>query len=458
MSQVQPPPMDLDAEGAVLATLLLDPDRIASVEAILKPDDFYSDANRRIAATIWELDRQAQAVDIVTVATLLKSRGQLDSVGGSSYLAQLTDGTPAVAHVEDHARTVAAAARIRRLQALCRLVAAEGYTALQNAPQWLQEVEARVFAVTDTSNMAPETIAIIGDAVKVEYDELRDRANGKKPAAGIPTKIVALDKILHGLVDAVPYVVAGRPGHGKTAIALQVATAVARQGYLVVFLSQEMPKPQLVQRAIAQWSGIEQDKLRCGNIAPDEWVGLTEAVQNIETLPLAIDDRAGQTVHGCRSAVRRAVQKLRAKGYEGRLGLIVLDYLQIMTDDRNYGDSRATAVGENMHGLTRMAKEFCCPVMVLSQLNREIDKRQDKRPQLSDLFEAGAIEADAYAVIFVYREDCYRDPSEHNGEADIIVAKQRNGITGTAKMRYATSTLFMAPADEWDGDFQDGES
>lgn len=457
MTEQLPPVHDLDAEAAVLSTILLAPERIAEVERIVQPGDFFSDSNRWIARVAWELDREAAGVDVTSVASRLRTEGKLDVVGGTPYLAQLIDATPSVAHVEDHARIVATAARIRRVQAVCRLVAAEGYSALADATAWFQDVERRVFEATDQSRLTLETLALFQDAVMVEYDALRDRANGKREAAGVRTRLVPLDNVLGGgLVDSVPYVVAGRPGHGKTALGWQIAEGVARDGNLVVFLSQEMPREQLVMRAIAQAANIEPARMRSGqHMRPEDWEAVVNAMRVIEHLPIAIDDKGSQTVHGARSAVRRGVQKLQAKGHKGRLGLVVLDYLQIMGGERRMGDSRATEVADNMHGMTALAKEFRCPVLILSQLNREIDKRPNKRPQLSDLGESGAIEADAYGVIFVYREDCYRDESERTGEVDVVVAKHRNGRTGTVTMSYGASTLFASIADEWDGDFTD---
>jgi replicative DNA helicase len=437
------PPHDLDAEGSVLSALMLDPERIAELEPILRPDDFYADCNRQIAKVIWELDAAGEAIDTTSVASRLKASDRLAQVGGSPYLAQLTGSTPAVAHIAAHAGVVAATARIRRVQTLCKVLAAEGYGAAQDAPEWLQSVEARVFEATDSASMAPDTISVMFDAVRAEHEALQARAKtGALP--GRPTRIGALDRIIGGLVDSVPYVLAGRPGHGKTALAWQIAEGVARTAP-VVFMSQEMPVAQLTQRAIAQGSGIEMDRLRnARGLSTRDWEAIANATQLISKLPIAIDDRAGHTVHGIRSAVRRCAQKLRAAGHVERLGLIVLDYLQIMGGERQRGDSRSTEVSDNMHGVTRLAKEFGCPVLVLSQLNREIEKRPDKRPKLSDLGESGAIEADAYCVMFVYREDCYREPAQHDGKAEIIVAKNRNGRMGRADLMYTKSTLFVA--------------
>lgn len=455
MTEQLVPVHNLDAEAAVLSTLMLDPDRIAAVEQILTPENFYSEANRHIARAIWELDREAAAIDVATVAARLNASEKLTMVGGTPYLTMLNDSTPAVAHVEDHARIVATAARIRRVQAICRLVAAEGYGAMADAPEWLQSVEARVLAATDAATLSQETIALLGDAVPTELDALRDRANGKTGTGGHKTRIAGIDRVLHGLIDGVPYVIAGRPGHGKTGLAWQIADGVARSGDCVVFLSQEMPRAQLVQRAIAQCSGVEPEAIQAGRLTPDDWATISAAVTTIGKLPIAIDDKAGHTVHTARSSVRRCMQKLRASGCDGRLGLVVLDYLQIMGGERQRGDSRATEVSDNMHGITRLAKEFNCPVLVLSQLNREIDKRNEKRPQLSDLNESGAIEADAYGVIFVYRADCYRKPDERDGLAEIIIAKHRNGRTGDVSLRYMPSTLFVGLADEWDAAGED---
>lgn len=461
MSQRLPPPCDMDAEASVLSALMLDPERVAGVSRFLAPGDFYSDANRRVAQAIWDIDAAGTALDITAVASRLRADGTLAAIGGTPYLAQLTDATPAVAHVEDHARVVAAAARIRRVQAVCQVAAAEGYAALGNAPEWLGSVQRRVCEATDDFAGDADTIAVLVDAIALEYGEIQRRSRSDEQRSGRRTRIQALDRILNGLVDSVPYVLAGRPGHGKTAAAWQIAEGVARGDELVVFLSQEMPLAQLTMRAIAQASGVEPDALRSGRLEPADWTRIADGIALIQHLPIAIDDRAGHTVHSARSSVRRCVQKLRAAGHRHRLGLVVVDYLQIMADERQRGDSRASGVAESMHGLTRLAKEFACPVLVLSQLNRELEKRPDKRPKLSDLGESGAIEADAYGVMFIFRADVYRDRKDHDNGAEIIVAKHRNGRCGTAQLHYCPSTLLAAVTDEYDdlsNDFDEGDA
>jgi replicative DNA helicase len=442
-----PPVHDLDAEASVLSTLMLDPERIASLETVLRPGDFYSDANRRIAEAIWALDADGARVDVTTIAGRLRATEQLQGVGGTPYLSQLLDATPSVANVVAHARTVAVAARVRRVQDVCRLVAAEAYTMPLDPEEWLQSVEKRVFAATDSSSMSADTITVLSDAVDEERASMQERAVTKK-SLGRSTKITQLDGIFGGLVDAVPYILAGRPGHGKTALCWQIVEGIARDGALGVMLSQEMPRPQLVQRAIAQAANIEVRQIQRCWLSAEEWQLVDSATSYVANLPIAIDDRGGHTIHSVRSAVRRSVQKLRAKGHTGPLGIIALDYLQIMASDgASRRESRSTEVSDNMHALTAMAKEFRCPVLVLSQLNRDIEKRPDKRPKLSDLNESGAIEADGYGIMFVYREDCYRPKEAHDGKAEIIVAKNRNGRTGTAKLRYLPSTFFAGDAD-----------
>lgn len=451
MSQ-QAPVCDLDAEAAVLSALLLDPQRISSIDTILSPRDFYSPENRVIAEVIWALDAEAAAIDITAVASQLKAIDRFDAIGAGAYLGNLLDATPAVAHVADHARIVASAARIRHVQAVCQTAKAEGYSALPDAVAWLESVQRRMYEATD-NGLTEDTIALLSQAVPDEYDAIVARSKGEAEY-GRPTRIPALDRILNTLVDGVPYILAGRPGHGKTALAWQIAEGVAKGGELVAFLSQEMPKAQLTMRAIAQAASIEPQKLLSGDISDDEWPLIAQALGHVSRLPVAIDERSGHSVQSARGSVRRCVNKLRGAGNRGRLGLIVLDYLQIMSRPSRVDPYQGAT--DNMRGLTQMAKEFRCPVLVLSQLNRSIEKRQDKRPMLSDLADTGAIEADGYGVMFVYREDCYRDEAQHDGLAEIIVAKQRNGRIGTAKLRYLPSTQFAAPADEWDGDFQDG--
>jgi replicative DNA helicase len=435
MSTSLPPPNDLDAEAAVLSALLLRPASIADVQQILSPGDFYANANRWIAEAIWALDAAASNVDTVAVASWLRDHERLQQVGGTPYLMQVTDATPAIAHVQDHARIVASLARIRRVQALCGEIRAEGYTANENVAEWLQGVEARVFAATQGTE-SESTLVTLRDLVSDAHQGLLE-PDASPSGAGVQTKIPGLDRKLRGLDPGNVYLIAARPGHGKTALVEQLAVECAIRGGPVHFASLEMPREQLAVRALSQWSGVAHERIKDRKLWHADWEPVANAVDMLSRLPLTVDDAPVQGVHHVRSAVRRSMQRLAVQ----RMGMIVIDYFQLMLTKTTRNSNRDQELGEVSRGVRAMAKEFECPVLLLSQLNREIEKRKDKRPLLSDLRESGSLEADAFGIIFVYREDCYRDNDEQDGKAEIIVGKNRGGATGSVMCNYKAETM-----------------
>ena len=465
------PPHDLDAEAAVLAATLLDRDALDQVLEILQPEHFYSEANRLIFNASRELSEEGVPIDVVTVASRLRDREQLQKAGGSSYLGGLVDATPAVAHVAHHARTVKEKWRLRRVIATCQRVAAEGYGDVGEAQQFIDEAEQSLYDLART----PETTSVIklSDALTTAFKQLSAAAERGGDITGIATRYPDLDKKLAGLHRGDLMIVAARPGMGKTSFVLNVAANVAspqtttpgatdpndgeqKLGHGVAVFSLEMPKEQLANRLLCCEARVDLGRLRQGHLAHEDWTRLTEAASVLAPLPLWIDDSPALGMLELRAKVRRLQAELSRSNQvaepEHGLGLVVIDYLQLMKGRANV-NSREQEISEISRGLKALAKELSVPVVALSQLNRGVETRggKDKRPLLADLRESGAIEQDADTIIFIYRDEYYnRDTTEDKGIAELIVAKQRNGPTGTVRTRFvANYTRFesLAPGE-----------
>lgn len=443
------PPQDLDAEASVLSALLLDPDRLPELREALRPEQFYSDANRRVYAALCELADRSDRIDLRTVAALLESRQQLAGIGGTAYLAQLSDATPAVAHVDAHAKLVSDRHRQRRAIELCRRYAAEAHGDVGEVEEWLQRLEQAVYGLAEarTTTGGTETLA---RAVPRALDGLRAiRESGAAPA--VSTGWPSLDQLLAGgLRRGHQYVVAGRPGMGKSALGLGVALNVAQAGRAAVVVSCEMPADDLVARAIAVHQDLPVSDILGGGQQPGQWASIMLGAEAIRTLPLALRYCPGATVQTVRSTVRQALQQLRGEGQQVELGVVVVDYLQIMQGQRQRGDSRESEVAELSRQLLYLAGEFAVPTVVLSQLNRGVESRDCKRPRLSDLRDSGAIEQDASAVALLYRDEYYDRHSARPGQLDVEIAKNRNGPTGTATLRFIgeSTQITEIPASE----------
>jgi replicative DNA helicase len=454
------PPSDLDAEAAVLSSVLLEPASFDQVQEFLAPDHFYADANRRVYEAVVELSSNGRPVDVVSVAGFLRDRGRLDQIGGTPYLAQLADATPAVAHVVAHAQAIREKWRVRQLISICQRYAAEGYTSPPDVQRYVDEAEQAVFDIARTSegsNVEPVRDAVVR-AFKI-LEEAERRGGG---VTGIPTGFTRLDRQCSGLHPGDLFIVAARPGMGKTSLVLNMALNVAaarvvreaadedyfetpaeEPGYGVLFCSLEMPKEQLAARLLASEARVDMASIRGGNMSREDWSKLTEAASRLARLPLWLDDTPALTLLDLRAKIRRlhaevtrGESSVRARG----IGLIVVDYLQLMQGRRDAG-SREQEISELSRGLKQLAKEMKVPVIALSQLNRAVETRttKDKRPQLSDLRESGAIEQDADTILFIYRDDYYFRDSETKGTAEIIIAKQRNGPTGTVLTKFTAS-------------------
>lgn len=479
------PPHDLDAEAAVLSSVLLSVEAFDQACELLRPEHFYSDANRRIFEAVVELQAQNRPVDIVSVATWLRDRERLQQVGGTPYLAQLTDATPAIAHVEAHARVVREKWRLRQLIATCQRFAGEGYGDCGDVQLFVDRAEQAIFDIA----RVPEATAVrpVKEAVHGAFDLIVAASKRGEGITGIPTGFNLIDRRTAGLHDGDLYVVAGRPGMGKSAFALNIAVNVAmprrvttaepddpyaagdveQPGYGVAVFSLEMPREQLASRLLASEARVDASRIRSGHIRNEDWNKLTDAAARIGRLPVWLDDTPALTLLDLRAKVRRLKAEIgRGTGEQPRaqrLGLVVIDYLQLMQGRRDAGN-REQEISELSRGLKQLAKEMQVPVIALSQLNRSVETRttKDKRPQLSDLRESGAIEQDADTILFIYRDEYYSAESPDRGIAEIIIAKQRNGPTGKVKTRFSAEfTRFDNLADqEYDfdefDDFADG--
>lgn len=446
------PPADLDAEAAVLSSVLLSSEAFDTVQELIEPKHFYVDANRRVYEAVLELATKNRSVDTVSVAGFLRDRGRLDQVGGTPYLAQLVDATPAVAHVEEHARTIREKWRLRSLIATCQRFAAEGYGDCGDVQEFVDEAEQSIFElarVKSESDVVP-----VREAIQQAFHVLTEARQRGGGVTGFSSGFTELDRRTSGLHKGDLYIVAGRPGMGKTSFVLNVAANVAAPrlasggevgaghveipGDGVAFFSLEMPREQLAARLLASEARVNMADLRSGQVGAEDWNKLTEAAARLGRLPLWLDDTPAISILDLRAKLRRLQAELR-KHPDGpkELGLVAIDYLQLMSGRKGVA-SREQEISEISRGLKQLAKEMSVPVMALSQLNRSVETRgtKDKRPQLSDLRESGAIEQDADAIMFIYRDEYYFEDSPDKGQAEVIVAKQRNGPTGTVKVKF----------------------
>ena len=439
-------PQALEAERAVLGGILLENHALNVVTQILEPHDFYSRAHGVIFEGMTDLFRRGQPVDNITLRAFLVDRDLLKRAGGDETLLLLTDSIPTVANIEHHARIVREKAVVRRLIQGCHEIAARGYADYGPVEDFLDEAEKTVFDVAKHRSTSP--YEHIKDVVIRTFDEVTQAAERKERITGLPTGFDRLDKLTAGLHSGQLVIVAGRPGMGKTAFALNLAVAAAQaRAVPVVVFSLEMAKEELARRLLCSSARVDGSRLRTGMLSRDDWTRLTAAAGPLTNLSIFIDDTPALSLMELRGKARR----LRA---EHGLGLVVVDYLQLMRAG-NRKDNREQEISEISRSLKALAKELGVPVIALSQLNRAVENRagKDKRPQLADLRESGAIEQDADVILFIYREEVYaRDDEERaaaHGIAEIIIGKQRAGPVGTVKCRFFHEfTRFEALADD----------
>ncbi|MGF1469430.1 MAG: replicative DNA helicase [Sandaracinaceae bacterium] len=424
------PPHSLDAERAVLGGILLENAALNTATQLLEPDDFYSRANGLVFDAMSELFRRGQPVDLVTLRAWLVDRGVLSKAGGEEHLLTLTETIPTVANIEHHASIVRDKALVRRLITRCHEIAAEGYGDYGDIAEFLDDAEKRIFDVAKDSARSP--YEHIKDVVIRTFEQVTAAAERQERITGLPTGFAKLDRMTAGFKAGELIVVAGRPGMGKPAFALNLAVpAAAGREVPVVVFSLEMAKEEIARRLLCSEARVDGGRMRTGMLSREDWTRLTSAAGTLTNLRLFIDDTPALSLMELRGKARR----LRS---EHGLGMLVVDYLQLMRSGTRV-ESREKEISEISRSLKALAKELSIPVVALSQLNRGVETRagKDKRPQLADLRESGAIEQDADVILFIYREEFYnRDNPELRGIAEVIVGKQRAGPVGTVKCRF----------------------
>jgi len=450
------PPHDLEAEAAVLSAVMIDSLSLDKVLEFLRPEHFYSEAHRRIFEACSELKREGKPVDVVQVGTWLKDRERIAQVGGVGYLTEILNAAPAIANVAAYGYTIREKARVRQLIATCQRVAAEGYIDYGEAQSFIDSAEQAIYEIARTPEST--TVERLRVVMRRAFTQLQEAASRGDRITGMATGFTRYDELTAGLHDGDLTIVAARPGMGKTSFVLNVATNVAQPrgreltndpntrwedpGHGVIIFSLEMPREQLAHRMICSEGRVDVGKVRRGFLSQQDWAKLTQAASLLGTLPIWIDDSPALSILELRAKVRRLQAEYNEAGKDGRpgkrIGVVVVDYLQLMRGRENAA-SREQEISEISRGLKGLAKELKLSVIALSQLNRAVETRSEKskRPQLSDLRESGAIEQDADNICFIYRDDYYnKEASTEPNIAELIVAKQRNGPTGTAKVRF----------------------
>jgi len=428
------PPHDLDAEASVLSACMMSPALADDAIGIVRADQFYAMAHSRIFDAITELRAKGQPCDLVLVGAWMKERATLASIGGMEYLADIIDAAPTVSNVGVYANIVVSHARIRAVIIECQRVAASGYFDYGDAQTFLDNTALAIAGLADIER--DDTLRTMSRVVAATVARTH-AAQNNGGVVGMSTGLKALDTILGGIREGQNIVLAGRPGMGKSALAMCIGVNVAKAGHGVLVISAEMPGEELGSRLTASAAKVNTRKIMAGELTPGEWSNWTSEALAVGRLPIWIDDKAGPSLQHIRSKARKVQRECRAKGIE--LKLMIVDYLQLCR--HSTAQSREQEIAELSRGMKEIGKEFGVAVLTLSQLNRDVEKRGDKRPQLSDLRESGSIEQDADVVGFLFRPEYYvQDRSRDTGLTEIIIGKQRGGPTGTVHVHFEGRT------------------
>lgn len=434
IAQLRVPPHSIEAESSVLGGLLLDNGAWERVGDLLSQPDFYRHEHQLIYAAIDALVNASKPADVVTVFEQLQSQGKSDAVGGLPYLNALAQYVPSAANVRRYAEIVRERSVLRKLLAASDEIATRAFNPQgQSVSMILDEAEQKILQIGEQGARMKQGFQSMENLVVALLDRVQEMSKNPNDITGVPTGFIDLDRQTSGLQAGDLIVLAARPSMGKTALAINIAEHVALNEQLpVAVFSMEMGAAQLAIRIVGSIGRIDQVRLRTGRLNEEEWPRLIEAIERLRNVALHIDETPGLTVSELRANARRMARQC------GKLGLIVVDYLQLMTVSSGMSEeNRATALGEISRGLKMLAKELQCPVIALSQLSRGVESRTDKRPMMSDLRESGAIEQDADVVMFIYRDEYYtKEASKEPGVAEIIISKQRNGPTGTTKLAF----------------------
>jgi replicative DNA helicase len=434
VARLRVPPHSIEAEQSVLGGLLLDNSAWDRAGDVLSESDFYRYEHRLIFGAIVSLVEASKPADVITVYEHLQSLGKADDCGGLAYLNALAQSVPSAANLRRYAEIVRERAILRKLVAVSDEIATIAFNPQgRPVPQILDEAESRIFRIGEEGARSRQGFKPIDQLVVQLLDRVNELAeNGAEEVTGVRTGFYDLDRMTAGLQKGDLIVLAARPSMGKTALAINIGEHVAvSEGLPVVVFSMEMGAAQLALRMVGSVGRIDQSRLRTGALRDDEWSRLSEAVDKLGKASLFIDESPALTPGEVRARARRM-----ARQFGGTLGLIIVDYLQLMSGSIGTDENRATEIGEISRGLKALAKELQCPVIALSQLNRSVEARNDKRPMMSDLRESGAIEQDADVIMFIYRDDYYNKESREPGVAEIIIGKQRNGPVGLIRLTF----------------------
>ena len=432
IAQLRIPPHSIEAESSVLGGLLLDNGAWDRMGDLLVDGDFYRHEHKLIYAAIGTLINASKPADVITVFEQLQNLGKAEEVGGLGYLNSLAQYVPSASNIRRYAEIVRERSILRKLVSASDEIATNAFnTQGKSVDKILDEAEQKIFNIGEEGSRMKQGFQSMESLVVELLDRVSEMAENPNDITGVRTGFYEFDKMTSGLQPGDMIVLAARPSMGKTSLAINIAEHVAlEEGLPVAVFSMEMGASQLAVRIVGSIGRIDQGHLRTGKLSDEEWPRLTEAIEKLRTVSLHIDETPGLSTSELRANARRLARQY------GRLGLIVVDYLQLMSTSSSGDENRATAVGEISRGLKMLAKELKCPVIALSQLSRGVESRTDKRPMMSDLRESGAIEQDADIIMFIYRDDYYNKESKEPGVAEVIISKHRNGPTGTVKLAF----------------------
>ena len=452
VAQLRIPPHSIESESSVLGGLLLDNAAWDRVGDLLAEGDFYRYEHKLVFSAVGSLINASKPADVITVFEHLQNLGKAEEVGGLAYLNSLAQYVPSAGNIRRYAEIVRERSVLRKLVAASGEIATNAFNP-QGRPvsTIVDEAEQKIFNIGEQGSRNKQGFQAMDTLVVQLLDRVQEMADNPNDVTGVPTGFYDLDRMTAGFQAGDLIVLAARPSMGKTALAINIAEHVAlNEGLPVAVFSMEMGAAQLAVRIVGSIGRIDQGHLRTGKLTDEEWPRLTEAIEKLRNISLHIDESAGLTSSELRANARRLARQC------GKLGLIVVDYLQLMSGSSSSdGENRATELGEISRGLKMLARELQCPVIALSQLNRSVETRPDKRPMMSDLRESGAIEQDADIIMFIYRDEYYtKDACKEPGVAEVIIAKQRNGPTGVVKLAFLKPiTKFESLASGGSGDF-----
>ena len=425
------PPHDLEAEQAVIGSMLTDKDAVISAIEVLSDNDFYREDNKIIYSAIMNLYNKGEPIDIITLKSELSSMGKFEAIGGLEYLAELPEKVPTTANVDKYIKIVEEKSTLRTLIRTANELLSLGYDPTQEVEELMDSAEKKIFSVMQSRNQ--KGYSSMKDILVDTFIQLEELYNRKQHVTGVPTGFIDLDYKTAGLHGSDLVLVAARPAMGKSAFALNIATNAAVRGNTpVAIFSLEMSKEQMANRILCSEALVDSNKVRTGKVEDDDWSKLAQASGILSEAQIYIDDTPGISVMEIRA-------KCRKMKLEKNIGLVVIDYLQLVQGSNKRGGSREQEISEISRSLKILAKEINVPVIALSQLSRAPEQRPDHRPMLSDLRESGAIEQDADIVMFLYRDDYYNQDSEKKNVAEVILAKHRAGSTGTVELAWLGS-------------------